>query len=573
MAAICGIIGKRDVGVVLAMARALEHRAGPLQYVVEGEGFTVASSAAFSTPPCLMDGAPYDEAGRAMVPDDLLRLCRTGQDPSRLKIKGSLAAAVCLGDDRGWWLIRDALGRKPLYYTLGTDCLLFASELKALVASGRVSKHLNLAGVDRYLTLRCVPPPDTMLRDVSCVRPGHVLEYRLGKMRETAFSTFELQPQKISREEAAARLRELLTAAVARSAGSALLWSSGLDCAVLAALDRRLRPVFVNMERAWQDESRVAKESTKRLRLPLGVCTARRTTEETFAKAAYALDEPIADASVVPLWLVMEAARSYGPALVSGHGADELLGGYPRYNFLQKARGARALVPATFLSWILPTLPPNAFVRRGSRYLASMREDFQAYLSLAAVFDQEERAVLYTDAMRAALRDHGPTIGGVQRLFDHPDLTSNLLALDLSVGLPCLLLTKCDRLASAHGLSVTFPYLDDDVVRFAATLPAKTKFGVRSKPLLRIAMKRLLPARIRLRARRDFRTPQGGRLVQVIENVARQTITPDRVDATGLFRWPYVEQILQSAGHNVYRRRQFWALLMFFAWYRQMLET
>jgi asparagine synthase (glutamine-hydrolysing) len=327
------------------------------------------------------------------------------------------------------------------------------------------------------------------------------------------------------------------------------------------------------LKSAWQDEGWRARESARLLGRSLKTVKAHATRESLFSKVAYYLDEPVADASVLPLWLIAEQAARFAPTLISGHGADDLLGGYPRYHLLQKAKGARRLVPAHFLSGIAPSLPPNVFVRRGGRYLASMADNLDAYLSLLAVFDPGERQELYTDAMKAAIHEKGGSISVMRPHFLDRDLTRNLLALNLNVGLPDLLLAKCDRIMAAHGASLEFPYLDDALVDFAITLPVKVKFGVRSKPLLRLAMKGILPGRIRLRARRDFKVPQSGPTLRVIENAAREILTQERVEASGLFKWPYVEMVLYSSMHNVYRRRQFWALLMFFAWYRAVMES
>ncbi|HIJ74383.1 MAG TPA: hypothetical protein HPP83_09805, partial [Candidatus Hydrogenedentes bacterium] len=161
----------------------------------------------------------------------------------------------------------------------------------------------------------------------------------------------------------------------------------------------------------------------------------------------------------------------------------------------------------------------------------------------------------------------------VRRYFVGGDLARNLVSLDLNVTVPELLLTKCDRIAAAHGVTLEFPYLSAPLVDFVARLSPKVKYGVRSKPLLRLAVKGIVPAPVRLRARRGFRIPQSGRVVRVIENAARQTITQERVEASGLFKWQHVDKIMQSATHNVYRRRQFWALFMFFAWYRAFMES
>lgn len=570
MNSICGILGKRDAAAVRSMAAALKHR-GQARHVVEDEDFCVASSAPIDGRPCLLDGAPRDKSGARLTATDLQRLCSAASSPGQLGLRGAFAAAVRV--DKGWWLLRDRLGAKPLYYAQGSGWLVFASELKGVLASGYVKKRLNLSSVDRYLTLRCVPGPESIIQGVNRVRPGHVLEYVEGAVRETPHAGFGLAVCEVKREEASERLRDLLRDAAQGSSTDMVLWSAGIDCAALGALRSGAKPVFVTLKSAWQAESWRARESARLLGLSLKTLKARNLTEAVFDRVAHCLDEPLADASVLPLWLIAEESAQTAPALLSGHGADELLGGYPRYHFLQKAHEAKRLVPVSFVDEIIPSLPPNAFVRRGGHYLASIRDNLDAYLSLLSVFDASEREELYTGAMNAAIAEKGGSVSVMRPHFTDRDLTRNLLSLSLNVALPDLLLAKCDRLWAAHGASLEFPYLDDAVVDFAVSLPPRVKFGVRSKPLLRQAMKGVLPGRVRLRARRDFRVPQSGPTLRVIENAAREIVTEERVDAAGVFRWPYVEQVMRSSTHNVYRRRQFWALLMFFAWHRAYMES
>jgi asparagine synthetase B (glutamine-hydrolysing) len=224
------------------------------------------------------------------------------------------------------------------------------------------------------------------------------------------------------------------------------------------------------------------------------------------------------------------------------------------------------------LSGLLPALPPNAFVRRGGQYLASIRDPREAYLALVSVFDRKERDELYSKQGRDALGERDAPLGIIDEYFTSDDITRNLLSLDLGVALPDLLLTRCDRMAAAHGLTLQHPYLDGDLVDFLVRLEPGVKFGVRSKPILRMALRGVLPGRVRLRARRGFKVPQSGRTFGVIESVARETLTRDRVMASGLFEWRRVEEVIHAASHNIYRRRQFWALLMFFAWYREFME-
>ncbi len=571
MGAICGIVGRADQTVCDAMIRALSHRS-PAMLRIDGPAYSVAASQPGSESLTLVDGRPCDSQGAPLAPGKIFETS-SNPDAARAKLRGAFAIAVGFDNGLRWRLFRDRLGRKPLYYFHDRNVLLFASELKALLASGLVPRRLNLLGVDRYLTLRCVAGPESIVQHVYHVQPGHVVEFAGDQLRDVQFDSCDLRVQETTREAAVHHLSELLGNVSSRAEGDAVLWSSGIDCAALAAFKGAAQPVFVAIERSWQDETRLAKDSAQKMHLPLLVAPGRRFTEEAFTKAVAALDEPLADPTIFPLWLIAEGAAKTGNRFLSGHGADEMLGGYPRYHFLQKARGVRHLVPATLLSDLIPALPPNAFVRRGSRYLASIRDNQRAYLSLLSVFDDGERDELYTEVMKAALHELGPVKPEVSDHFTQDDLTRNILSLEVNVGLPKLLLPKCDRIAAAHGLTLELPYLDDLFVDWALRLPPPVKFGVRSKPLLRLATRGVLPAPIRLRTRRDFKVPHSGHVMQVIDSMTRQLVTPARVDASGLFKWHVVETILRSASHNVYRRRQFWALLLFFAWYRAVMEA
>lgn len=570
MGLICGILGKADAALVRAMAGAMRHRGAPA-HVREGADFTVASSDG-ADGQCLVDGAPRDLSGQMLLPKELLAHCRDAIRPEDLMLRGAFAAALRMEGRNSWWLLRDRLGRGPLYYYVGADFLVFASELKGLLASGRVPRKLNPFSVDRMLALGCVPGSASILDGVCRVSPGHIAEYRGGRLQETPFAKFDFQVRDLSREQAAQKLRGLLRQSVSRFDTDNLLWSSGIDCAALAGLRPGGNPLHVQLDRGWEDETKLAKESARLLKLKLRVEAAETLTADAFRKVVYHLDEPMADAAAFPLWLICQQAAEVGDQFLTGFGADELLGGYPRFRFLQMARGARSLVPMNLLSGLMPALPPNAFVRRGGQYLTSIRDPRDAYLALVSLFDRKEREELYTRQARESLGERDAPMGVVDEYFTSDDMTRNLLSLDLGITLPNLLLARCDRMAAAHGVTLQHPYLDGDLVDFLLRLEPGIKYGVRSKPILRLALKGLLPARVRLRARRGFRMPQSGRTLGVIESVAKETLTRDRVMSTGLLEWRRVEEVVRSASHNVYRRRQFWALLMFFAWHREFME-
>lgn len=570
MDAICGVLGKCEVFAVRRMAHAMNHR-GTCHHMLEGDNFAVTGGSPVNHPAVLIDGAPRLPGGGVLSPDALAEACLKAKAPDALRLQGAFAAAVQVGDT--WWLIRDRVGIKPLYYYHGPGWLAFASELKGLLASGLVPRRVDEAAIDGYLTLRCVPGTSSIIEGVKRVAPGSVVCFSPGKITEFRYEQFNTEPRRIQRSEAAEQLQSLLRDSVQRSDTSACLWSAGIDCAAIAALRPDPTPVFVALKSTWQDEAWRARESARILHLKLKVLKPHSLTEAAFQKMIYHLDEPIADASALPLWMIAEQVSSLRKPINAAHGADELLGGYPRFHFLQKAQGVKGVVPVQLLTGLLPALPPNVIVRRSGGYLASIGDNLDSYLSLLAVFSPEEREELYSDRMKASLRENHGSSSVLKPHFTAKELTHNLLLVDLNVALPDLLLMECDRTMAAHGVQLRFPYLDDAIVEFALSLPANVKFGLRSKPVLREAMKGILPARLRQRARRGFRVPQSGPSIRLIESIARSTVTKERVLASGLFNWRFVEQIMSARTHNVYRRRQFWALLMLFAWYRQYMEA
>ena len=573
MGAICGVIGKNAVQVVKRMAGSMAHRCDTF-YFKSGKNYALAASSEIpARSPVLVDGIPLVDSQGMADPKVLRRLVVDAGTPERVSLRGSYALALRAKAPEEWWLLRDRLGVKPLYYYVFGGCLYFASELKALLASGVVPKRLNLLSVDRYLTLRCVPGTETIIQDVYRVAPGHALVFRRGSCTLHEFDGFDTEPMSISRAEAAREIERLLDEAVAQSGAGGLLWSGGIDCASLGVLDPSRRLIHVTLHRAWQHEQRLARESARRLELPLYIMKASALTETVMRKTLYHLDEPLADVSAFPLWLILSEAGTVKDHLLWGYGADEMLGGYPRYHFMDRAQGhAKSLIPINLLSAVLPALPPNAFIQRGSRFLASMGENEAAYFSLLAVFNESEREELYTEAMKAVVHGEGGSAALVSEYFDDGDLTQNQLKLDLRVTLPQIGLTQADRISAALGVTLDLPYLHDPLLDLVTKLPSSVKFGVRSKPLLRLAMQKRLPGRIRQRARRGFHIPQEGPVMRVVEQFAEQTLTPERIESSGLFIWPCVERIMRTHSHNIYRRRQFWSLLMFFGWYREMLE-
>ncbi len=571
MAFICGILGKRDPEIVRAMLR----YAGIAQNadnLLEGESFCLGSSSPVRNP-FVIDVLPETTQDGAKLLESVRTGCWKSRKNAKSPIKGAFALVCASSEGQEWVLARDRLGRRPLYYYCGSGFTLFASSLRAILATRIVKPILNLTAVDQFLAFGCVPAPQTVLQGISKVSPGGRVYVKAdGRPGEERFDDWRLGAQEKEKREAAQLLLHHLDCALKICSAQMLLWGPGVDSAAIGVLKTDARPLFINLDRGWQDEVRAARDSAKWLGRELTRVSARKLTEDGFWRTIRSLDEPVATASVFPYMLICEQASRYGQRALCGVGADEILGGFPRFRYLQRANRARGLVPSTVFQGILPALPPNVFIRRGGRYLAAAQDEVRSYLSLASIFDFTERNTLYTNAMLAALETRDCAAECIKDWFVGKDLMTNVLMFDLKIGLPELIITPVARLADSFGLSLEFPYLDDDLLDFVNSLSPSTKYGIRSKPLLRHAMKGLLPPAIRLRPQRGFRIPQSGRLVALFEGLSEKILSPERVDAMGLFRWSEVDHIVRRSTHNGIRRRQFWCLFVLLAWLRDILE-
>lgn len=436
------------------------------------------------------------------------------------RFRGMFAFAIWDSVARTLFAARDLFGEKPLYYSEPADGgFVAASELKALIASGMVSHRLNLKAVDAYLAFGYVPPRMCIYGAVRTLPPGHWLRWQNGRSVVERYWQPRLATRRIELDEAADTLRMLLQQAVDRQmvadvpVGAFL--SGGLDSASIVALmkNRNARPVktFSVGFREGINELSYAQAVAQRYRTehheieldapPVG---------DLLEELAAVYDEPFADTSSVPTYLISKFARQHVKVVLSGDGGDEIVGGYGWYQLLalsEHVAGSRA-------EWIVLRALSRAI---GERARALYRRSVAVGLSarwrdmwLRAAMNQvsiprSRRRVLWgTPVSSAVLFDvedadvAGPSVHGLDRAF----------YFDLTTYLPGDILVKVDRAAMAHGLETRAPFLDRDLAEFALSLPASLKVDAdRTKIVLRRACERDWPEAIRRRGKHGFGAP------------------------------------------------------------------
>jgi asparagine synthase (glutamine-hydrolysing) len=434
------------------------------------------------------------------------------------RFRGMFAFAIWNARERTLFAARDPFGEKPLYYATPNDqTLILASEIKGIVASKRITPSLDPQALDLYLALGHVPPDRTIYSNVHTLPPGHWLRWHDGELKITRYFSPRLSETRIPMQDAAEQLRALLSASVARQmvadAEVGVLLSGGIDSTIVVALGQRLRshPPLKTFSVGFgdaEDELPYAREvagiyATDHHELQIG----KPPTASLLERIAAVYDEPFADSSQVPTFMIARHASEHVKVVLTGDGSDELFGGYTRHQRIFEAEELRFPTVQWVVFRLLERLFPahrelarraNAAAsashqpdpwRRAIRSHVAMRAAQRSALWQAAVTD---------DLLTEQLPAPPPGTRGMNRAFHH----------DLSTYLPGDILVKVDRAAMAHGLETRAPFLDRDVVEFALSLDASLKVGRNAgKLVLRRAFEPELPQRIRSRPKQGFEAP------------------------------------------------------------------
>jgi asparagine synthase (glutamine-hydrolysing) len=509
------------------------------------------------------------------------------------RLEGMFAFALWDARERQLLLARDRMGKKPLHY--GVDAagrLIFGSEIKALMASGRLPDTLDLQAHHDYLALNYVPGEQTMFAAVRKLPPAHALLWKDGRMRtwrywDVRFHSETTPPARAPGEgEAARQTLDLLRSAVRDRLVSdvplGMFLSGGIDSsAVLMCMaEASPRPVeafTIRFEEASYDESKQAARVAKQFGAHHHVETVRPEAGTFLSPLVDALDEPYADSSAIPLWYLARLARRHVTVALGGDGGDELYAGYRTHKALRIAQLWRRL-PATLRETVAPALIARLPVSHRKVSFDLKARQFVRAASLPppdAHYGYKE--FLDEDARRALTRldTDASTVEPTVRLWRaacaaHPfgDPLDAILYSDLQLYLPDDILVKVDRITMAHSLEARSPFLDRRLVEHAASLPGRYKLlGTRTKHLLKRALWGKLPLSILERGKAGFNVPMATWLNGDLRTLLRDTLSSTRVQAMGLWSPPAVSRMIEAhARKERDHSRTLWALLCFAAW-------
>ncbi|HUI56711.1 MAG TPA: asparagine synthase (glutamine-hydrolyzing) [Bryobacteraceae bacterium] len=502
------------------------------------------------------------------------------------RMRGMFAVALWSESRKRLVLVRDRMGIKPLYYCHLGDDVCFGSELKAILEHQHIPRDLDLDALDSYLAVNYVPGPHTLIRGIKKLQPGHLLEWRNGKVWiERWWRPPARNGGSRSLESAKEELDWLLRDAVREHLVSDVplgVWASGgLDSSTIlhyaaAASGAPLKTFSVSFAGRSFDESQYFREvariyGTDHHEFDLNPDVELESAIEDFA---YYSDEPSADAGALPVWYLSRMSRRHVTVALSGEGADELFGGYLTYVADRLARPFR-LVPGPLRRMVRSAL---------DRYMPVSDDKISLEYKLKRWFEgcglHPDEAHFFwngafSDEQRRRIR-RGANGNGLRKLVDRLEIPAGgvvdrYLEVDQNYYLPDDILYKTDRMSMAHSLEVRPPFLDHRIVEFAASLPQNLKIrGFKQKYLLKELMRGKLPDIVLNRKKTGFDIPTHDWFRGPLRGLLFDTLTPQAIESTGLFDGRAIHAMIRDhMGRRINVGYHLWGLLTLFLWMKR----
>ncbi len=514
------------------------------------------------------------------------------------KLNGMFAFAVYDEKQEKLILTRDRIGIKPLYYSL-PDGLVFASEMKTLLAMKHNAYKLNLSGIAQYLSYDYTPAPNTMVNGIFKLMPGMCLIKDKGTMYEKQFvnnrvnAYLEVKNDGQSENEIAGQLGEILSEAVkdqmAADVPVGIFLSGGIDSSAIAYFASKIKPDInsfsISFEEPSFDESTYARLMSDKLGLKhyskVFTCG---LFKELFHHLIDFMDEPIADPSIIPTYALSKLAGKQVKVVLSGEGGDEMFAGYPTYTahkFASLYNSLPGILRKGMIEPLIKLLPVSdknlSFDFIAKRFVSSSSlQAVRRHTQWMGGFAYQELSLLLRKELFRSIEDS--LYQPVKELIEYtkglsdPE-TANIM--DIVMYLPDDLLVKIDRATMAASIESRVPLLDNRVIRFSKALPFEYKLkGMTHKYILKKLMKDKLPDSIINRKKKGFGIPLTKWLRHDFRHEAEMLLSKDSVESIGVFNYPYISRLLQEHIRGSRdNRKKLWPIIVLVKWLQRYRYT
>ncbi len=509
------------------------------------------------------------------------------------KLNGMFAIALHDRPNRRLVLVRDRVGIKPLFWARNTRHLVFASEIKALLASDLVPRELDLDSLGQFMAWEYVPAPRTLFKGIRKLRPGTMLIVDLAGGGSRFVSWWDVPegsgraegapaasaPRKIAEWEEAVdeKLRECVQRQLVSDVPLGAFLSGGVDSSLVVSGMEEARAFSIGFEDRSYDESGWAEKVARHLGVSHRVEILRPRAGELFDNLMHYMDDPIADFSIFPTYLVSRLAREEVTVVLTGDGGDELFGGYESY-VAQEAAGMWERVPAPLRRGIVepwirrwrPRAAKKGWINKAKRFVEGLEHDSRLVHARWRLFVGEGmRHRLFTpEALEAMDTPAGAHILELRGQAGERSLVDQELYVDLKSYLSDNCLVKVDRMSMACSLEARVPLLDHEMIELAFRLPPELKVRRgQTKPLLKRLAARRVPPECVYRPKEGFSIPVKEWLRQELRPVLEGLLEPRGLARDGVFQVETVERLKsehleRQANHS----HILWALMVFQDW-------
>ena len=489
------------------------------------------------------------------------------------------------------FLVRDHIGIKPLYYSFNQSRLVWGSEIKALLASGLISRELNIDALSEFLAWEYIPGNRTLFKTVHKLKPGEMIEINLDcptcKPRDYWDVPFleetSLESQKHWEEEIDHKIRECVQRQLISDVPLGAFLSGGVDSSLMVASMRGAKTFSIGFDDSTYNELKWARKVADYIGVDHVDEIIKPDIVGLFEHLMYFMDDPIGDFSIFPTYMVSRYTRKYVTVALSGDGGDELFGGYETYLAEDRARQyayAPALLRKRLIEPFIRSLRPRpakkGLVNKAKRFVEGLEHPADLSHARWRIFSGEalQRELFADEALEEVVSPLSSHILELFRRAGERQPLNQSLYVDLKSYLCDNCLVKVDRMSMAVSLEARVPYLDKELVELAFRVPDNFKVhNGKSKILLKKIAARHVPADCIYRPKEGFSIPIKNWLNFQLRPLMEELLNNKKIEKEGLFCVSTVERLKQEhlsglANHS----HILWGLMVFQAWRKRWLE-
>jgi asparagine synthase (glutamine-hydrolysing) len=504
---------------------------------------------------------------------------------------GMFSLAVWDAKKQLLFLARDRFGKKPLYYAVFDSQFIFGSELKALLKHPSVKREIDKSALSKYLAYEYVPSPYSIFKNIYKLEAGSKLVlkdagYKTSRWWKMDFDKAGPFDLKAAEEELLGRLKESVRKRLISDVPLGVFLSGGIDSsAVVSMMAALMDPGDIKtFSVGFREEAFDESDDARRVAEYFGTDHRQEILRpdamlEVLPEILGILDEPFADSSIIPTYIISRFTRQFVKVALGGDGGDELFSGYPSFRAHRLERvlsflpGAAKRLPLKVLASMSPVSYDSPGIGlKAKRFLRGL--DFppnarhQAWIGTFTPYEQ--RSLFLPERLQES--DLAGVYGPTEKFFEEAaslEPMDKVMYIYLKTYMSDDILAKVDRASMANSLEVRAPFLDTDFAAFAANIPASYKLKGRvSKWILKDALKNKLPGQTLRKGKQGFAVPVAKWLRGDLRALLEKAFDKRKIEKEGIFDYNYIKALLDDflLGRRDLRK-EIWALFMFECWY------